>query len=1323
MARATFETETGTILIVSGVPQEFGEMVSALENSGIRSLWLPAGSESLRPIANPVPDLVLLDEAMPGLDSLEVCRRFNADEITRNVPVVFMTAVCDIQHKIACFEAGGVDVIAKSWDIEEIVARVSVHIRLEMARKQLAQQNEELQRQRQALEAQVEQHAASLQAEIAERHQAERMLQNEGLLLKALLQAIPDPVWLKDPQGVYLAANTAVSHITGVPVAEMIGHSDYDYFGRELADFFRQRDLDVMAAGQTLMNEEWVPCPSEGKRLLETVKTPLRDISGEVIGVLGISREITERWRLQEALSAKEQYQRALLDNFPFIVWLKDTESRFLAVNRRFALAAGDGDSENFYGKTDLDIWPEELAARYRADDREVLLTGKQKHVEEHIVDRGVRKWFETFKAPVMHEGQLLGTVGFAREITERKRHEKLEKTRLLMLESLTAGAALGEVLGFLVTYVEETHPDFICSIMLIDQEGQHLRYGAASTSLPQAYLDAKDGIAIGPGVATCGAAAWSRERVVIDDVRTHAYWRPYRKVAALAGILSCWAEPVLDAHGNVLGVFGIYRREPGVPSADQLATINLACHQAAIVIERKSAEEALHKREQEFRTLAENSPDVVARLDEDCRYVYCNAQLEGIIGLPREQILGRRPLEIRDHPAIRLFEEKVREVLATGYEAEAIHVMDASHGPREIHDHVRFVPEFDQFGRIASVLLIGRYIGALKETERQLRTLIENIPDFVMRLDVEGHYLYVSPAVLRAFNQPQEYFLGRTAVDISFSGEPMSDQQMLDAVRKTADEGVPTMLTMSIVGQGETSRVFDLMYVPERDVLGRVVSVLGVARDITSLQDAHRALQKKEALLRSLIDSIPDLIFFKDRESRYLGFNKAFAEYCDCSEAQLIGRTDFDFAPPEVAEFYRQKDREMLASGQPRHNDEWITYPDGREVLLDTRKAPLYGADGSIIGVIGISRDITERRRIEEALLRREQEFRTLAENSPDMIIRYDTEWRHVYVNPAFEHTGIAPEQALGLTLQEVWQPLLPCMEFQARLEKVVTTGRGGHILLEWRRAGDELSSHHMQAVAEYDENGQVSGVLVIGHNVTELKATERRLEQSRAQLRAMTMHREEARENERKRIAREIHDELGQLLSVMRLGVTTLDYRFGERDPGIRDRTQGIVETIDRALEVIRGIASRLRPAALSAGIVPALEWQLQEFSGVTGIASMLHLPDGELVLDEEKALTIFRIAQESLTNILRHADADRVEFTLRRNSETYEFMVCDNGCGFDAAASATSDSYGILGMRERALMLGGNLHIESTSGQGTRLKLSIPAGASGLPAENTL
>jgi PAS domain S-box-containing protein len=532
-----------------------------------------------------------------------------------------------------------------------------------------------------------------------------------------------------------------------------------------------------------------------------------------------------------------------------------------------------------------------------------------------------------------------------------------------------------------------------------------------------------------------------------------------------------------------------------------------------------------------------------------------------------------------------------------------------------------------------------------------------------------------------------------------------------LDAALKAGREGMHEMLTMSVVGP-DGKRVFDMLYVPERDEFGSVISILGVARDITSLQLAHHELQMKEALLRSLIDSIPDLIFFKDLESRYLGFNKAFAEYCARSEAQMVGKTDYDFAPRAVAEFYRQKDKEMLASGRSRNNDEWITYPNGRSVLLDTRKTPLRGANGEVLGIIGVSRDITERRHMEEALRRREQEFRTLAEHSPDMIVRYDRSCRHIYVNPAYaRNTGVFIRKARGASLETVWRRLLPCQEFREKLEQVIATGRGDQILLEWMRPGGQITSHRMQMVAEHDEAGEVSGVLVIGHDITELKATERRLEKSRAQLRGMTRRREDAREEERKRIAREIHDELGQLLSVLRLNVTTLDYRFGEDNAELRLKAQKMVGTVDSAINVVRNLAAKLRPAALSAGIASALEWLVQEFGDNTELECLLHLPEGEVQLDEERATVVFRIAQESLTNIMRHASASRAIISLRCQDEFCELEVSDDGSGFDPAQIAGQNSFGIIGMRERALMLGGALHIDSSIGRGTVLKLRLP------------
>jgi PAS domain S-box-containing protein len=354
------------------------------------------------------------------------------------------------------------------------------------------------------------------------------------------------------------------------------------------------------------------------------------------------------------------------------------------------------------------------------------------------------------------------------------------------------------------------------------------------------------------------------------------------------------------------------------------------------------------------------------------------------------------------------------------------------------------------------------------------------------------------------------------------------------------------------------------------------------------------------------------------------------------------------------------------------------------------------------------------ERKQIEEWLQSRESEFRTLAENSPEIIVRYDLDCRCIYVNPAYSYqTGITQETALHKTPCEVWNQLIPCEEYMNRLMRVMKTGKPDRILLEWHEPVSKVSkvSHDMHAVAEYNEEGQVISVLVIGHNITELKATERNLEESRAQLRALTTKREEAREEERKRIAREIHDELGQLLSVLRLNVTTLDFRFGDVNPDLRDKAQKMVSTLDRAILMIRNLVIRLRPAVLNMGIIAALEWLVQVYFESTHINCRLHIHTDNISLDEDRAIVVFRIVQESLTNVLRHSGADRVDITLSNDGGIYEVEVCDNGTGFDPACADRRNSYGIVGMRERALLLNGTLDISAAEAHGTVVKLYIP------------
>ena len=262
--------------------------------------------------------------------------------------------------------------------------------------------------------------------DISVRKGFEAHLADSKMLLQTLLHAIPDLVWLKDLDGHYLACNQRFEEFFGAAENAIVGKTDYDFISRELADFFRSNDQRAMQAGGLHRNEEWITFVSDGHReLLETTKLPVRGADGQIIGVLGIGHDVTHSRQLADALQLREQYQRALLDTFPFNVWLKDEHSRFLAVNQRFAASFGWSSAQSLVGKSDLDIASADLAEAYRADDRAVLASGQPQDVEEPVEVGGVRQWHETYKAPVNIAGRVIGTVGFSRDITARKKAEE----------------------------------------------------------------------------------------------------------------------------------------------------------------------------------------------------------------------------------------------------------------------------------------------------------------------------------------------------------------------------------------------------------------------------------------------------------------------------------------------------------------------------------------------------------------------------------------------------------------------------------------------------------------------------------------------------------------------------------------------------------------------------------------------------------------------------------------------------------------------------------------------------------------------------------
>jgi two-component system sensor kinase len=235
------------------------------------------------------------------------------------------------------------------------------------------------------------------------------------------------------------------------------------------------------------------------------------------------------------------------------------------------------------------------------------------------------------------------------------------------------------------------------------------------------------------------------------------------------------------------------------------------------------------------------------------------------------------------------------------------------------------------------------------------------------------------------------------------------------------------------------------------------------------------------------------------------------------------------------------------------------------------------------------------------------------------------------------------------------------------------------------------------------------------------QLAQANRELRDSLAQLRALAARLQAVREEERTSMAREIHDDLGQMLTAMNMDLVWLMQRLPSADAGLELKVRSVLKLVDDAITSVRSIASSLRPGMLDdLGLSAAIEWQTREFQVRTGIKCDLFLPARDVVLDDERSTAVFRIFQETLTNIARHACASHAIVRLIRARRQLVLEVRDNGKGFENGAAAQKKSLGFLGMKERALILGGLIEICSKPGQGTSVAVRIPLGNAKLKPE---
>jgi PAS domain S-box-containing protein len=507
---------------------------------------------------------------------------------------------------------------------------------------------------------------------------------------------------------------------------------------------------------------------------------------------------------------------------------------------------------------------------------------------------------------------------------------------------------------------------------------------------------------------------------------------------------------------------------------------------------------------------------------------------------------------------------------------------------------------------------------------------------------------------------------------------------------------------------------------------------------NITERKQTERALLELNRDFENFLEKTTDFVYFKDKDSRIRFCSQTMADITGhASWRDMIGKHDREVFPPDTAAIYSQEERSIFVEGKPLLNKVDPYYDaQGRRCYVQTNKWPLFDEAGHLAGIFGISRDITDQRddeirlqlaaraelkrvnallsediwqreRVEQALLASEERFRELAELSSDWWWEQDEHFRFTHFSFGANEKGSAwPELLLGAA------------RWEQSVDLHASDWAGHRMLLERhlpfrnfeykRLAGSVAQWISSSGKPLFDADGNFIGYRGTSRDITDRKQTEEALRQSRAELRNWAAHQERVKEEERKRIARDIHDDLGQNLMALRLDVSRL--AEGGAQP-IERWSAAALTQIDQSMKAVRAIINDLRPPVLDLGLHAALEWQAKRFARRSGTSCELYIDHEECALPDELATALFRIVQESLSNIMRHAKARHTQIEMRRADGCLALRIADDGVGLPADYSRGANSFGLIGIEERVRAFGGHFRITSAPGQGMAIEFSIP------------
>lgn len=1004
------------------------------------------------------------------------------------------------------------------------------------------------------------------------------------------------------------------------------------------------------------------------KNSFHCVASPLKNVNGTVNQIFIAVQNITDFKNAQNKIKESEEIFRVFMDFLPAGVFIKDEESRYLFNNKYNKDHFG---VENWEGKTAYDFFNEDLANQFIEEDQKILKGETLKSSVRMIDLYGEELYLDTHYFPISKPDGKKLVGGISLDVTKEKLAQQALESERVILNSIVDRLPV-----MLTRYDPNT------KVLGLNKEAERL-LGWTSKEvkeinlMEEVYPDPK-----------------YRGEVAEYMLKASNEWREFKCRAKSGEIIeSEWSNLKLQ-DGTQIGI-GIDVRE------------------------RKQRETSLSNYKILLERIINSLDQALILIDSKNRtIIWVNNAFEKIFGYSQNEIMGKTTEFL--HVDLKHY-KKFAEV--GNPQLEKTGIFSIEYKMKRKDGSIIFTENYvslikDEKGNWKNAISVIRDITdkkeaelALRMSEEKYRLLVENQTDLVVKVDPEYRYQFVSKSYCKLFGKTEKQLLGKKFL-------PYVHKEDIESTKKEMEKLSRPPYKAYMEQRAKTTKGWRWLAWSDKAIInnkGKIEAIIGVGRDITERKNIEIQLRESEEAYRTLINSTADAIYVL-KNKKLLLVNKAWLKMFGYSEKEVFSK-DFSVAKI-VAPSTKKLFKERYANPVTTLN-KISTY----EMQGITKHGKIIDIQVNVSNIIwrgervyqGIYHDITERKEYERKIIEERNRAERYFETASIIMLILNNDGNIVAINSAgIKITGYTKKYLIGKNFIECFIPETEkktVIKLLSNLRKKVIESTGFiQLPIRGKNKKDRIIGWYFNVLK--NNKGVVTEILMSGDDITEEIRIKNELEKSNLELARLTNYLQEISEEERAALARAIHDDLGQALTALKLDLNIAKNSIKSNINTSEQRINSALSLATETIKTVQQITSDLRPGLIDdLGLIPAIEWYTNLFMERTKIKVKLHTSISEEKISNALKITIYRIIQEALTNVVRHAKANLINIKMKEKNTNLELTIQDNGKGISQSAIANPSSFGILGMKERVKLANGLFVIDKVIPKGTKIEIYIP------------